>query len=170
MNNKLENKKIGEVSYLGVGPKIFICISPFILIFGIISFILEPFFRIPIDLVWILLIGTIFLSTGIILFIYSEINLRKAFKESDLLTTHASSYIRHPMYASMGLGMLPGIFILLNSWLLLLILPIYYLLVRFFIREEEAYLVKKFGSKYLHYKEKMNAFFPNFKKYKFDDS
>ncbi len=74
------------------------------------------------------------------------------------------------MYASMGLGMLPGIFILLNSWLLLLILPIYYLLVRFFIREEEAYLVKKFGSKYLHYKEKMNAFFPNFKKYKFDDS
>lgn len=170
MNNKAEKKNRDEISYLGVGPKIFICISPFILIFGIISFLLEPIFQIPIDYYWLILLGGILLIIGLISFIYSEINLRKAFKASELLTTKASSYLRHPMYASMGLGILPGILIFLNSWFLLLILPIYYLLVRIFIREEEEYLEKIFGDKYVHYKEKMNAFFPKFKRYKADDS
>jgi len=170
LNNKAEKKNRDEISFFGVGPKIFICISPFILIFGITSFILEPFFQIPVGNIWLILIGGILLIIGLISFIYSEIGLRKAFKASDLLTTKASSYLRHPMYASMGLGILPGILVLLNSWLLLLILPIYYLLVRIFIREEEEYLINKFGDNYIHYKEKVNAFFPNFKRYKADNS
>jgi len=170
LNNKAEKKNRDEISYLGVGPKIFICISPFILIFGIISFLLEPIFRIPIDYYWLILLGGILLIIGLISFIYSEMGLRKAFKASELLTAKAFSYLRHPMYASMGLCVLPGIFIFLNSWLLLLILPMYYLIVRIFIREEEEYLINKFGEKYVHYKEKVNAFFPNFKKYKANDS
>jgi protein-S-isoprenylcysteine O-methyltransferase Ste14 len=70
------------------------------------------------------------------------------------------------MYASWGLGTLPGIFCLFNSWILFLILFIYYLFVRVFLRKEERYLLEKFGKTYAHYKENVNAFFPKLKKYK----
>jgi len=170
MNGQAEKKIKNEMSYLGVGPKIFLCISPFILIFAIISFLFEPNFQFPVESLYLTVLGTIFLVLGIISFVYSEIILRKAFIASQLLTTKIFGYIRNPVYASMGLGILPGLLFYVNSWLLFLILPIYYLLVRFFIREEESYLEKKFGDKYVQYKENVNAFFPNFKKYQANNS
>ena len=170
MNIKAEKKIKNEMSYFGVGPKIFICISPFILIFAIISFLFESNFQFPIETFYLTILGTIFLIIGIISFVYSEMILRKAFNASQLLTTKIYGYIRNPVYASMGLGVLPGLLFYFNSWLLFLILPIYYLLVRIFIREEESYLEKKFGDKYVQYKEKVNAFFPKFKKYQADNS
>ena len=166
MDVQAEKKIKDELSYLGVGPKIFVCISPFILIFAIISFLFEPNFQFPIESFYLSMLGTVFLIIGIISFVYSEMILRKAFNASQLLTTKIFAFIRHPLYASMGLGILPGILFILNSWLLFLILPIYYLLVRIFIREEESYLENKFGDKYVQYKEKVNAFFPKFKNIK----
>jgi protein-S-isoprenylcysteine O-methyltransferase Ste14 len=70
------------------------------------------------------------------------------------------------MYTSWGLGVLPGIFFLVNSWLFFLTLFIYYISVRIFIRKEEMYLMEKFGKKYEHYKKHVNLFFPSLKKYK----
>jgi protein-S-isoprenylcysteine O-methyltransferase Ste14 len=70
------------------------------------------------------------------------------------------------MYASWGLVTLPGVFCLFNSWILFIILFFYYLFVRIFLREEEGFLIEKYGDKYEHYKKNVNAFFPKLKKYK----
>ncbi|MHA1986525.1 MAG: methyltransferase family protein, partial [Promethearchaeota archaeon] len=83
-----------------------------------------------------------------------------------LITTRIYAYVRHPMYASWGLVTLPGVFCLFNSWILFIILFFYYLFVRIFLREEEGFLIEKYGDKYEHYKKNVNAFFPKLKKYK----
>lgn len=112
------------------------------------------------------LIGSILITFGIYMFIYSERILSSAHKSSVLMTTKAYAYVRHPMYASWGLGTLPGVFCLFNSWILFFILIIYYFSVRIFIRKEEKHLLEKYGKKYTHYKKNVNAFFPKLKKYK----
>jgi protein-S-isoprenylcysteine O-methyltransferase Ste14 len=112
------------------------------------------------------MIGSILMIFGVFIFIYSEKIIKHAYYASELITTKSYAYVRHPMYAIWGLAILPGILSLFNSWFLFLILPIYYILVRIFIRKEEKYLVKKFGEKYVNYKKQVNAFFPKLKKYK----
>ena len=112
------------------------------------------------------IIGSILITLGILVFIYSERILSSAHKSSELIITKTYAYVRHPMYASWGLGTLPGIFCLFNSWILFFILIIYYLSVRVFIRKEEKHLLEKFGKKFTHYKKNVNAFFPKLKKYK----
>jgi protein-S-isoprenylcysteine O-methyltransferase Ste14 len=78
------------------------------------------------------------------------------------------SIIRHPLYSGnffIGFG-----FTLASGFYPALLLPfysvvffIYYYLI---VREEENYLVKKFGEEFIHYRKSTPAFFPKFKRWK----
>jgi protein-S-isoprenylcysteine O-methyltransferase Ste14 len=152
---------------LGVGPKILLALCPFLIFSGILNALI-PIFQIPISYSWKLSIGSALIIIGVSVFIYSEKKMKPAHDSCELITTSVYGYVRHPMYAIWGLAILPGIFFLLNSWILFLVLPVYYFIFRFYIREEEAFLSKKFGNDYAHYKNNVNAFFPKLKKYKPD--
>ncbi|MFX1428447.1 MAG: hypothetical protein ACFFBE_18485, partial [Promethearchaeota archaeon] len=109
--NEQEEKEFKEIfPLLGVGPKILVALSPFLIIFGILNLIYYRIFRIPIDYHWLVMIGTIEIIFGISVFIYSEKIMRSAYNESELITTKIYAYVRHPMYAIWGLTILPGIF------------------------------------------------------------
>ena len=166
MNNQAENEVKDTFPLLGVGPKIFIAFVPFMILFGILNSFIHPFFRITREYYWIFIIGLILSIFGIFIFIYSEKNIKSAYRTTELITTKVYAYIRHPMYAIWGLAILPGILCFFNSWLLFFVLPIYYVIVKFFIRKEEEFLTEKFGEEYVTYKNQVNAFFPKLKKYK----
>jgi len=166
LNVQAEGKSKEKFPLIGVGPKILISICPFFVLFGVLNSLFYPIFQIPINFYWMVIIGSILITFGVAMFIYSERILNFAYKSSELITTKTYAYVRHPMYASWGLGILPGIFCLFNSWILFFILFIYYLSVRIFIRKEEKHLLEKHGKKYAHYKKNVNAFFPKLKKYK----
>ncbi|MFW9825922.1 MAG: methyltransferase family protein [Candidatus Thorarchaeota archaeon] len=151
---------------LGVGPKIVLIFTPFLIIFGLLNSILSRYFIITTYYYWMVIIGLILIIIGVLIFIYSEKLIKSAHTNSELVTSKIYAYIRHPMYAIWGLIMLPGLLCLFNSWFLFLLLPIYYTIVRYCIRKEETYLLSKFGEVYAHYKKNVNAFFPKFKKYK----
>ncbi|MFX1325302.1 MAG: methyltransferase family protein, partial [Promethearchaeota archaeon] len=151
---------------LGVGPKILLIFSPFLIIFGILNSIYSRYFLITILYYWMIIIGLILIILGVLIFIYSETLIRSAHTNSLLVTSKIYAYVRHPMYAIWGLIMLPGLLCLFNSWFLFLLLPIYYVIVRYSIRKEETYLLRKFGEDYNNYKNNVNAFFPKLKKYK----
>ncbi|MFX0166065.1 MAG: methyltransferase family protein [Promethearchaeota archaeon] len=165
MNNRTENKIIDDFPLLGVGPKILITFTPFMIVFGLLNSICYPIFKITMLYYWMFIIGLILLIFGVLIFIYSERIIKSAYATSELVTTKIYAYVRHPMYAVWGLAMLPGIICFFNSWFLFILLPIYYLIVRIFIRKEETFLVKKFGEDYVNYKKRVNAFFPKLKKY-----
>lgn len=166
MNYQAEGKIKENFPLLGVGPKILITLSPFLILFGKLNSIYFPIFQIPISYYWMIIIGSLLITVGVFIFIYSERIIRSAYKASELITTKTYAYVRHPMYAIWGLGILPGILCFFNSWFLFLILPIYYSIVGIFIRKEEKHLLRKYGKKYAHYKKNVNAFFPKLKKYK----
>ncbi|MFX0023691.1 MAG: methyltransferase family protein [Candidatus Hermodarchaeota archaeon] len=166
LNNKVKEIPKEKLPLVGIGPKLLITMCPLFVLFGILNSVYYPIFLIPIHYYFLVIIGSVLLTIGMIVFILSERMLSVAHNSSELVITKFYAYVRHPMYASWGLGVLPGIFFMINSWLFFLTLPIYYLSVRIFIRKEEKYLVKKFGEKYTHYKNHVYLFFPKLKKYK----
>jgi len=166
MKPKFEESSKEKLPLVGIGPKILIAICPFFILFGILSSIYYPLFQIPISYYVLIIIGSTLITIGVYVFIYSERILSKTYGSSELITTKTYAYVRHPMYASWGLAILPGIFYLINSWILFFILVIYYILVRIFLKKEERYLLEKYSENYTHYKNNVNAFFPKMKKYK----
>jgi protein-S-isoprenylcysteine O-methyltransferase Ste14 len=64
-------------------------------------------------------------------------------------------FTRNPMYVAMGTVYL-GVTALVNSlWPLLLFPPAVWIIGRYMIAREEAYLERKFGHAYLDYKAKV---------------
>ncbi|MFX0026588.1 MAG: methyltransferase family protein [Candidatus Hermodarchaeota archaeon] len=165
---KSKEKSINEnhgISVYGVGPKMTLIFVPFIILLGILNIIFSPVFQLPIGSIWTMPIGIVLIIIGVFIFIKSEITLRKAFKASELVLTGFYGHMRHPMYGSFILFIIPGIVIMINSWILYFLPFIFYIIFRVFIKQEESYCLKKFGEKYTHYKKNVHAIFPKSKKY-----
>lgn len=150
----------------GVGPKLVLSIIPFIVVLAIVNIIFYPIFQIPIHPIFLILLGVALILIGIYIYFKSIIAVKKAYDESILLTSGFFAYMRHPVYSSFIIFMAPGFVCLSNSWFLLIIPVIFYLLFRIYIKPEENYCLNKFGDKYSHYKENVYAIFPKLKKYK----
>jgi len=68
-----------------------------------------------------------------------------------LVVSGVFSYTRNPMYLGMLL-LLFGVAVLVNNWLALLVLPVFYLLIRrLFIAREEVLMLTTFGEEYAAY-------------------
>ena len=161
-----KKRKKEDISLLGVGPKMLITFTPIIIIFGILNSRFYSIFKIPIEFYWMVIIGSSLIILGLFIFLKSEKIISSAFKSSKLEISKTYAYVRHPMYASWGLGTFPGILCFFNSWFLFLLLPMYYLIVRIYIKKEEDFMLKKYGKDYIDYKNNVNAFFPKPKRYK----
>ncbi|HWQ59253.1 MAG TPA: methyltransferase, partial [Clostridia bacterium] len=61
----------------------------------------------------------------------------------------------NPMYAFQLLLTVPGLLLLLNSWLDLLAMIPAFIAFKAYAREEERYLAEKFGKEYERYREKV---------------
>ena len=154
-----------EISVYGVGPKMTLTLVPFILLLGILNIIFSPAFQLPVNQIWMIPIGIMLIIIGVFIFIKSEILLGKAYRASELLLIGFYGHMRHPMYSSFILLIIPGIVIMINSWILYFLPFIFYIIFRIFIKQEENYCLKKFGEKYTHYKKNVHAIFPRLKKY-----
>lgn len=155
-----------ELSVYGVGPKMTLTLVPFIVMLGTLNTIFSPAFQLPINQIWMIPIGIILITIGVFIFIKSEILLGKAYKASELLVSEFYGHMRHPMYGSFILFIIPGIVIMINSWILYFLPFIFYIIFRIFIKQEESYCLKKFGEKYTHYRKNVHSIFPKLKKYK----
>ena len=68
--------------------------------------------------------------------------------------------IRHPLYASITILIVPGCVLLLNKFMGLTVPIIMYITFRLLIGKEEKRLINNFGEEYLKYKKNVNAMFP----------
>jgi len=150
-----------KMSRWGTGP-IFTALSIF---FGtvilVISHSLYPFFQIKFIPYWLFVILGIFLiAIGIPFFIVSVIIVSRAYNANELVTNGIYRCCRHPLYASWVVFIVPGIALLVNSWLWLTIPVFMYLILCQLVKKEEVYLESVFGSEYLRYKQKVPCIFP----------
>jgi protein-S-isoprenylcysteine O-methyltransferase Ste14 len=157
------------MSLLGIGPKLVL----FTLLYSILlkMEIGHYHFDFTLDIIpyyFLVVIGTLLIVIGLLFLIPSFLAINKLSKIDNLYTKGIYSVCRHPLYTSWIVFIVPGIILLLNSLLLLTIPLVMYFIFRLLIKEEETFLLNKYGDQYREYKNQVGLLFPMIWRYKND--
>jgi protein-S-isoprenylcysteine O-methyltransferase Ste14 len=150
-----------KMSRWGIGP-IFASLSiGYGMIMLVISRHFQPVFQIDFVPYWFLSIfGIALIVVGVPFFIISVKTVMRAYNADKLVTDRIFRCCRHPLYASWVVFIVPGIVLLVNSWIGLTTPIFMYLILRKLVTKEEVYLESVFGSEYLNYKKKVPCILP----------
>jgi protein-S-isoprenylcysteine O-methyltransferase Ste14 len=112
---------------------------------------------------WGSVIGVILAVFGIVLWIGSGIQIKRAFGTHKLITGGVFAHSRNPMYAAFIVFILPACALLFNEMLFLLVPLLMYIVFRGAIGKEERYLAEQFGEEYRLYRAEVNQLVPFFR-------
>ncbi len=146
------NKKM---SVMGVGHKIALPTLLWLAVAEAVSLLSKPTFSITDNRQLLNIIGLALIVVGFSLNMVAAFTMLKATREKKLATTGLYSIFRDPMYTVMICLTLPGLFLLFNSWLVLLGVIPAYIAYRVFVREEHKYLEGLYGQQYREYVNKV---------------
>ena len=153
--------QVKEMTIRGVGKKLGLVGGFCGILCILISLIYWPFFSYIHSMNYVLFIlGIVILIIGLVLHIFSVIQLNKAYKGETLKTDGMYFICRNPMYATLILLIIPGLSLIINSWLIITASILMYILLRVFIKEEEEFLLNKFGQVYIDYRNRTCLVFP----------
>jgi len=150
-----------KMSRWGVGPVFALLSISYATIMLAIHFYFHPVFRIgfmPDRLTSI--IGFVLTGCGVLFYILSVKAVARAYNADELVTDGIFRWCRHPLYASWVVFIVPGIALLVKSWIVLTTPLFMYFIVRTLVKKEEAYLESMFGSKYRDYKRDVPCILP----------
>lgn len=152
---------MNKLNFLGIGPKIGVVALPwlalsifFSLKFKDVFAYLETGNRI------LFFTGLAVTIAGAILYFVTAPALLKGLKETRLVTAGGYYLCCNPLYAAIILLIIPGVSLIMNSWLVLSTSIIAYLLFRTFIKSEYAEMEKFFGEEYRKYRAETPEFIP----------
>lgn len=150
-----------KLNTFGIGPKIAIVLLPWLATSIYLSSIDISLFEYTAEARNILKIaGILIMVSGFILYLSSARMLLKGLKETRLVTEGPYNLCQNPLYASLLFLVIPGLSLLLNSWLILSTSIVGYFLVKGFIKSEYSELEKFFGEEYRKYRNKTPELFP----------
>ncbi len=104
--------------------------------------------------------GCLLLASGIPFCVAALATLHRGFVRGELFTRGVYGLCRHPIYASWIVFLVPGGLLLAGSWMFLFVPLVMYAWLRFFVREEEAWLEATFQQQYRAYRRKVPAVLP----------
>lgn len=146
----------------GVGP-IFVLVSAVLTAAALYVRSLDPaFFAIP-DLVprWLqIALGALLLAFGLPMFVWSLVILNKGFPKGRLFTGGPYGWCRHPVYGCWVVFNVPGIVLLVGTWVGLLVPVLMYVALLLLVRSEDRWLLDTFGDEYRTYRSRTPAVFP----------
>jgi protein-S-isoprenylcysteine O-methyltransferase Ste14 len=150
-----------KMSRWGVGPIFaFLSISYGVFIIAISRYF-YPAFQIPFLPQWLLcVLGITLIWIGIPFFIISVKTVMEAYNSDSLITRGIYGCCRHPLYSAWVIFIVPGIILLVNSWIGLTAPLFMYFLLCKLVLKEEVYLEQVFGSEYTDYKNKTPCILP----------
>jgi protein-S-isoprenylcysteine O-methyltransferase Ste14 len=138
----------------GSGGKITGFTLPFALA-GIILNVLYPQrFKMNTGLAGIFM-GSVLLCLGIPFWLISVVQMLKYVPQDKLITKGPFSLVLHPIYTSVALLVIPGLAFVFDTWVLLLIGGILYIISRIFRGEEDKKLEGVFSKEYETYRSKV---------------
>ena len=150
-----------KLNFLGIGPRIAVGALPVLAATIILSVKYPEPFRYTVAgkgvLTWA---GIILLTAGFVFYFSTVRLLLKGLRETRLITSGPYSLCRNPLYTSIILLIIPGLSLLLNSWLILLASLVMWILFTLYIGREYAEMEEFFGEKYKSYAARTPGFFP----------
>lgn len=152
---KSSEKSTKEMGFEGAGPKIMLPMFVMATVTAVVSYVYQPLFNYPVIFTWTLAFGALLLIIGVPSWFLTVKTFAKAFSTGRLATQGPYALMPNPIYGIfMGL-VIPGISLVLNSWLILLTSVLGYVALRIFIHEEVNTLREKFGTEYDEYRKKV---------------
>jgi len=92
--------------------------------------------------------GLVILAIGLIFYFITIPTLLKGLKETKLVTSGTFSLCCNPLYAAIILFIIPGVALMMNSWLMLTTSIAGYIAFKLYIKEEVKEMEKFFGDEY----------------------
>jgi protein-S-isoprenylcysteine O-methyltransferase Ste14 len=140
---------------VGSGDKIGLFTLPFLILGVVLNRKKPSFFRVGGPPLLVKVIALLMLLPGVTMWIWSVKLILTNVPQNKLITNGPYAFVKHPLYTSVALLVLPGIGLLLNTWLGGVIGVILYSGSRLFAPEEEALLSKTFGSNWEEYRKQV---------------
>lgn len=138
-------------SLAGSGRKIGMVTFPFLIAGLSFNFLNPAFFSVGGPASSLSFISVIVLIPGLILWFWSVVLILTQIPKGRLITKGPYALVRHPLYTSVALLVLPWAGILFNTWLGIFIGFIIYLASRLYSPDEEKSLSLKFGEEWVRY-------------------
>lgn len=136
---------------MGSGDKIMLLTLPFLVI-GLILNIWRPaLFAVGGPSPALRVLSIVLLVPGLIIWLWSVVLILTRVPRQELITGGPYALVKHPLYTSVALLVLPWVGFLLNSWLGLLLGIILYIASRLFAPQEEKDLSRLFGTAWDEY-------------------
>ncbi len=133
---------------VGSGDRIALMTLP-VLVIGVAANIWAPStFAIPVHSVWITGVAVVLLVVGLVVWASSVAMILAKVPKGELITGGPYAIVKHPLYTSVALLVLPAAGVLLDTWLGAAIGATVYLASRRFAPDEEADLAESFGPRW----------------------
>ena len=150
-----------KLNAMGIGPKIGIIVLPWLAASIYLTVRFRAVFPFVSGETRVLdYAGIAVLAAGVIMYLFTVPALLKGIRETKLMTSGTFYLCCSPLYVSILLLIIPGISLMMNSWLVLSTSVIGYILFRVFIRSEYEEMERFFGEEYRSYRSSTPEFFP----------
>lgn len=148
-------------TWLGVGPKwAVVTAAYFVVALGTHVWAYPRFAIAQVPFAACLTVGALFVLAGAALYATSLRALRRGLRRGELVMRGPYAVMRHPLYASGVLLIVPGVALACCSWLLLPMPAVAYVACRVVLPAEENELLKRHGERFSRYMQSTNALFP----------
>jgi protein-S-isoprenylcysteine O-methyltransferase Ste14 len=130
---------------VGSGDKIVLATLPFVIVGAILNVAFPSVFSVggpPEALRGISIVMTI---VGVVIWLWSAALILMRVPRGELITTGPFAWVKHPIYTSVALVVIPWVGFLLDTWLGAVLGIVLYVASRRFAPEEEAELSRTFG-------------------------
>jgi protein-S-isoprenylcysteine O-methyltransferase Ste14 len=131
---------------IGSGDKVMLFTLPFLVVAVVLDRTFPAAFDIGGPPAWLSVLSIIVLVVGIGVWLWSVILVLRKVPRGELITDGPYAYMKHPIYTSVALLVLPWAGLLLDTWAWALVGLGLYLGSRRYAPEEEAALAGRFGA------------------------
>ena len=130
---------------IGSGDRIAAFVLPFVLAGAALNIVSPEVFSVGGPPLWLRAVSALVLGVGAVIWAWSVLLILTKVRAGQLVRTGPYSLVKHPLYTSVALLVLPWLGFLLDTWLGALIGIALYVASRLFAPAEEAELVDRFG-------------------------
>ena len=152
---------MNTLNFFGVGPKIGRIALPWLAVAIVASIIFkETFVYFTHSHRLLFYCGLALILLGLVMYFMTLPKLLKGLKETKLVTSGAYYLCCNPLYTAIILFIIPGVSLLMNSWLVLTAGILAYILFKVYIENEYSEMELFFGDEYKKYRAATPEFFP----------
>lgn len=130
---------------VGAGDRIALVTLPFVIVGLALNVVYPSVFEVGGPRPWLQALSVVVLAVGVLAWAWSAVLILVRVPKDELITSGPYAVVKHPLYTSVALLVLPWLGFLLGSWLGAAIGVVLYTASRRYAPREEARLAAEFG-------------------------